>query len=78
MTKKNYATVTGSETVIILAPASELSGDVTGDGDVNGQDIQALINAIVSELTDPKYDVNGDGVVNGQDIQAIINIIVKQ
>ena len=78
VTKKNYATVTGSETVIILAPASELSGDVTGDGEVNGQDIQTLINAIVSELTDPKYDVNGDGEVNGQDIQAIINIIVKQ
>ena len=59
-----------------IAATEGAPGDVTGDGEVNGQDIQALINAIVSESTNPKYDVNGDGDINGQDIQAIINIIV--
>ena len=56
----------------------KVKGDVSGDGNVNGQDIQTEINAIVGESTDPKFDVNGDGDVNGQDIQAIINIIVAQ
>ena len=59
-----------------IAATEGVYGDVTGDGNVNGQDIQALINAIVSESTDPKYDVNEDGKINGQDIQVLINIIV--
>lgn len=57
-------------------PAEGIKGDVSGDGIVNGGDIQAVINAIVAESTDLKYDVTGDGSVNGGDIQAIINIIV--
>lgn len=52
--------------------------DVTGDGKVNGQDIQSVINASVAGTNDPKFDVTGDGKVNGQDIQAIINAAVKQ
>ena len=51
-------------------------GDVTGDGTVNGTDIQAVINLIVAGEYDEKADVNKDGTVNGTDIQAIINIIV--
>ena len=62
--------------VAAIAATEGVYGDVTGDGNVNGQDIQALINAIVSESTDPKYDVNEDGKINGQDIQVLINIIV--
>ena len=45
--------------------------------DVNGTDIQAIINLIVESLYDEKGDVNSDGVVNGTDIQEVINIIVN-
>ena len=81
---KATITVSGAATDYRNAPASisyqiviAIPGDVTGDGQINGQDIQALINAIVKESKDPKYDVNEDGDINGQDIQAIINLIVK-
>ena len=56
--------------------ATGIKGDVNGDGIVNGTDIQAVINFIVSGQYDKKADVNNDGVVNGTDIQEIINIIV--
>ena len=53
--------------------------DITGDGKINGTDIQALIMAIVEEEEDlEKYDINGDGKINGTDIQALINIIVEE
>ena len=54
-------------------------GDLTGDGKINGTDIQKLINFIVDEEDyDEAYDINGDGKVNGTDIQEIINIIVNE
>ena len=61
-------------------PASKAADpNINGDEAINGQDLQALINAIVDESTDiAKFDINGDGEINGQDIQALINIIVKQ
>ena len=51
-------------------------GDVNGDGVINGTDIQAIINCIVSSQYDVRADVNEDDLVNGTDIQEIINIIV--
>ena len=53
--------------------------NINGDETINGQDLQALINAIVAESTDTaKFDITGDGIINGQDLQALINIIVAQ
>ena len=56
----------------------QLKGDVTGDGKVNGGDIQSVINTIVAESGDLNSDVTGDGNVNGGDIQAVINEIVLE
>lgn len=53
-----------------------IKGDVNGDGQVTGADIQAIINIMAG--TSPKTtaaDVNGDGQVTGADIQAVINIM---
>ena len=78
VTFQNGANVGEPSNPIVLNYGKKVAGDVTGDGDVNGQDIQAIINAIVLESKDSKYDVNDDGNVNGQDIQAVINTIVAQ
>ena len=61
---------------IIALPEPTLRGDVNGDGNVNGTDIQAVINLIVESQYDENADVNKDGNVNGTDIQEVINIIV--
>jgi hypothetical protein len=58
----------------------DLLGDITGDGLINIQDIQACVNVILGIEGDPdivaRADVNGDGPVNVLDIQEIVNIIL--
>ena len=50
--------------------------DVNGDGTVNSQDIQSVINAVLAGGADTSADVNGDGSVNSQDIQLVINQVL--
>ena len=64
-----------SDALEAVKPAG-IEGDVNGDGQVDGTDIQAVINVIVANEYDEKADVNNDGAVDGTDIQTIINIIV--
>jgi hypothetical protein len=64
---------------LTIEPGSEeKKGDLTGDGDVNAADIQALLNIIASGEFDPRADLTGDGDVNAGDIQALLNIIAEQ
>ncbi len=53
-------------------------GDTNGDGAVNIADVNAVINAILSNGSSDEFDINNDGAVNIGDINAIINIILKQ
>ena len=53
-----------------------LDGDVNLDGEVNIADVNAVIDKILSQSTDPAADVNGDGEVNIADVNAVINIIM--
>ena len=68
---------TGEFTFVDQLSGGGIQGDVTGDGRVNGSDIQAIINLIVADEYLQEADINEDGRVNGSDIQAIINIIVN-
>ena len=45
--------------------------DVNGDGTVDGTDVDALLLAVLAELTHAKYDVNGDGAVDVKDVRAV-------
>ena len=64
---------------LTIEPGSEeKKGDLTGDGEVNAADIQALLNIIASGEFDPRADLTGDGDVNAGDIQALLNIIAEQ
>ena len=56
-------------------------GDVNHDNEINIADINAAIDAILSQTTDIQTnvgDVNGDGEVNIADINTIIDLILKQ
>ena len=53
----------------------DFTGDVNGDGNVNGADIVAVINYVLAD--DIAGDVNGDGNVNGADIVAVINYVLN-
>ncbi|MCM1287653.1 MAG: dockerin type I domain-containing protein [Clostridium sp.] len=62
-------------------PDFKIKGDVTGDGKVNSQDLNAVRNHInyAAQITDEyKFrcaDVTGDGRINSQDLNAIRNHI---
>ena len=55
-----------------------IRGDVNSDGNINGTDIQVIINFILVGRYEEKADLNKDGIVNGTDIQEIINIIIGE
>lgn len=52
-------------------------GDLTGDGEVNAADVQALLNIIAAEEYDAAADLTGDGEVNAADVQKLLNIIAE-
>ena len=58
-----------------------LTGDVNGDGAVDGGDVNTLINIVLGKMSgdevNGRNDVNSDGTVDGSDINALINIILK-
>ena len=68
---KLIITKKGGDTVI---------GDVTGDGDVDVSDVNAVINIILHKKTQDDYpgnaDVTGEGNIDVSDVNAIINIIL--
>ncbi len=56
---------------------SSPQGDVNGDGTVNGEDINDLINEVLGKgNAGDDADVDGDGEVNGNDINQVINIVL--
>ena len=51
-------------------------GDVTGEGDVDKNDITAIVQLIMTGQYDEKADLNGDKKVDAADIVTIVNTIM--
>ena len=66
--------------VITKKAAPGIVGDVTGEGDVDVSDVNAVINIILNKATQDDYpgnaDVTGEGDIDVSDVNAIINIIL--
>ncbi len=56
---------------------SGLTGDVNGDGTVDIDDVNAVINIILGATAIDAADVNGDGTIDIDDVNTIINIILS-
>jgi hypothetical protein len=54
-----------------------LRGDVNDDDEIDGTDIQEVINVMLQSLYNIDADTNEDTVVDGTDIQTVINIMLK-
>ncbi len=59
---------------IIEMPAS---GDLNGDGIINGVDLVAQTNLILTDQYNATADLNNDGVVNGLDYVIMVNMILS-
>ena len=73
----------GASTLVeyeFVVAVSNIPGDIDGDGEVNGLDINKLINIVLGKASADSFggnaDLNGDGDINGLDINALINIIL--
>lgn len=51
-------------------------GDVNDDGEVNIADVNAIIDAIISNRVVERADVNSDGEINIADVNVVLNIIL--
>ena len=78
-------TVTRGETMTLAISGTwndttPIVGDVTGEGDVDVSDGNAVINIILNKNTQDDYpgnaDVTGEGDIDVSDVNAIINIIL--
>jgi hypothetical protein len=58
----------------------DITGDVNGDGTVDGNDLNLLINIILGNDNAENYggraNVDGLGGVDGNDLNALINILL--
>ena len=52
------------------------SGDLSGDGTVNGTDLVVQTNLILSGEFSPISDMNNDAKVNGTDYVMMVNVIL--
>ncbi len=74
------ALISGDALPLTTQPAAQsVFGDVNGDGVIDVDDLNIVINIMVKKADDtPAADLNGDGVIDIDDLNIIINIIVKK
>ena len=53
------------------------NGDLNGDGIINGTDLVAQTNLIMTDQYNAAADLNNDGVVNGLDYVIMVNMIMS-
>lgn len=59
---------------------SNLTGDITGDGAIDTQDVTALVDKILGNDTyaDEVCDLDGDGKINTADVTALVSLILNR
>ena len=69
-----------SDAITYVNQGANIPGDVDGNGEVNGTDLNILINIILGKNNAANYNgranVNGEGGVDGNDLNKLINIIL--
>ena len=64
----------------VLAASAAVRGDVNGDGVVDIDDLNAVINVMVHKNTDTgieaRADIDGNGMVDIDDLNVVINVMV--
>jgi hypothetical protein len=57
-----------------------IPGDVNGDGSVDGNDLNDLINVVLGKTSADTFDgranVDGQGDIDGNDLNMLINILL--
>ena len=59
-----------------VTPSAPVDGDLTGDGLVNIDDVNACVRHILGTENHPAADVNEDGNVDVRDVQEIVKKVI--
>ena len=73
---QNYSLDIPGMELIYDYPQQSASGDVNGDGTIDIQDLNIIINVILGQEDNPKADVNGNGITDIQDLNTLISTIL--
>lgn len=79
-TKKELSMISGKWTLDFYDYSTQddiRPGDITGNGIVDVDDMNVLIDAVLAGSTDNTYDVNGDGAVDVGDVNFLIDLILQ-
>ena len=80
LTPTGYGNTAASWKAALPSPAvvdfSTVPGDLTGDGIVASDDIDALYSAINAGLTDSRYDLDGSSTVDSEDVTYLVETIL--
>ena len=75
-----YITVSASAPDVLLVTDKEeepvIPGDLSGDGEVTGQDLVIEANFILNDEYNEAADLNHDGIVSGQDYVILVNKVL--
>ena len=55
---------------------SDITGDLTNDGDLNILDVIFVVDLILDQMSDPCADFNGDGNINVIDVIGMVDVII--
>lgn len=77
--KRLYSTLCAA-LMVALTGMGQLRGDVTGDGIIDVDDVNAVINIILGgpDDTEHRADLTGEGIIDVDDVNALINIILNK
>ena len=73
---EGYNDITYGMTLVVPGIVKPIAGDLNGDGEVNIADVNAVIDAILSQNSEQKYDFDGDGEVTISDVMALISFLL--
>ena len=73
---EGYNDIVYTTTVVVPGIVKPITGDLNGDGEANIADVNAVIDAILSQNSEKKYDFDGDGEVTISDVMALISFLM--
>ena len=72
------SSVSDNGSITLQYKEMEEPGDLNGDGIINGVDLVAQTNLILTDQYNVAADLNNDGVVNGLDYVIMVNMILSE
>ncbi|WP_428386202.1 hypothetical protein [Mucisphaera sp.] len=65
-----------SDGIVSIGSGGGILGDFNGDGEIDAQDIDLLVAAILGASSDPQFDLDGENAVDANDFTVMIDTVI--